>query len=184
MRCIIGAMLLAIPVAHLFAFGYLYELIARARRGDSLEFPEWDDWRRMFVNGVPAFVIFVLLGLVPLAIGWLLTLPLRGLGFGVFVYLPMAPMVMISGPLTAAGIYQYQKREEYRDALRIWLLVAMVRSTRARLLVPTFATIGFIVALYPLMTFTLFLALAGSWTFFGVFFRAVEDSRKSGVRLP
>ncbi len=184
MRCVVGAMLLVVPVAHFFAFGYLYEMLARARRGDSLEFPDWDDWRRMFVNGIPAFVIFVGLGLVPIAVGWALSLPLQGLGYGVFVYLPIVPGVLLAAPLTAAGIYQYQKREEYRDAFRLWVLIAMLRSSKARFYVPTFAVVGFVVALYPLMTFTIFIGLAAGWTFFGSFFRAVEDSRKSGTRLP
>jgi Protein of unknown function (DUF4013) len=182
LKCIIGALLMAVPVAHFFAFGYLYELLARARRGDSLDFPEWDDWRRLFVNGIPAFVIFIVLGALPIGIGWVLTLPLRFLGYGVFVYLPMVPAVLLAMPLTAAGIYQYQKREEYRDAFRIWLLITMLRSSKARFLIPTFAAAGFIVTVYPLMTFTIFVALAGSWSFYAAFFRAVEESRKSGVR--
>ncbi len=184
LKCIIGALLMVVPVAHFFAFGYLYELVARARRGDSLDFPEWDDWRRMFVNGIPAFVIFLVLGAVPIGLGWLLTIPLRPLGFGVFVYLPMVPAMLLAMPLTAAGIYQYQKREEYRDAFRIWLLVLMIRSSRARFLIPTFAVAGFIITVYPLMTFTIFVALAGGWSFYAAFFRAVEESRKAGTRSP
>ena len=182
LKCIIGALLMVVPVAHFFAFGYLYELVARARRGDSLDFPEWDDWRRMFVNGIPTFIIFLVLGALPLGLGWLLTLPLRFLGYGVFVYLPMVPAVLLAMPLTAAGIYQYQKREEYRDAFRIWLLVSMIRSSRARFLIPTFAVAGFIITVYPLMTFTIFVALAGGWSFYAAFFRAVEESRKTGSR--
>ena len=182
LKCIIGALLMVVPVAHFFAFGYLYELVARARRGDSLDFPEWDDWRRMFVNGIPAFIIFLVLGALPLGLGWLLTLPLRFLGYGVFVYLPMVPAVLLAMPLTAAGIYQYQKREEYRDAFRIWLLVSMIRSSRARFLIPTFAVAGFVITVYPLMTFTIFVALAGGWSFYAAFFRAVEESRKTANR--
>jgi hypothetical protein len=184
LKCIVGALLLVVPVAHFFAFGYLYELIARARRGDSLDFPEWDDWRRMFVNGIPAFVIFLVLGLSPILLGWLLTWPMRLLGYGVFVYLPLVPGLMLAAPLSAAGIYQYQKREEYRDAFRIWLLIAMLKSTKARFLVPTFAVIGFVVGAYPLMTFTLFVALGVGWTFYASFFRSVEESRKSAARSP
>ncbi|MFT3780417.1 MAG: DUF4013 domain-containing protein [Nibricoccus sp.] len=182
LKCIIGALLLAVPVAHFFAFGYLYELVARARRGDSLDFPDWDDWRRLFVNGIPAFVIFLFLGILPLAIGWVLTLPLRPMGYGVFAYLPMVPGALLAAPLTAAGVYQFQKREEYRDAFRIWLLVTMLRSTKARFVIPTLAVCGCVVVLYPLMTFAIFIALAGGWSFYSALFRAVEESRKSGVR--
>lgn len=184
LKCVIGALLMAVPIAHFFAFGYLYEVLARARRGDSLDFPDWDDWRRLFVNGIPAFLIFLVLGVLPVAIGWGLTWPLRVFNFGVFVYLPMVPALLLALPMTAAGIYQYQKREEYRDAFRIWLLITMLRSSKARFLVPTFAVAGFIATVYPLMTFTLFVALGAGWSFYAAFFRAVEESRKSGVRYP
>lgn len=183
-RCLIGALLLIVPVAHFFAFGYLYEMVARARRGDVLEFPEWDDWRRLFVNGIPAFVIFVVLGLTPIAIGWLLTWPLRGLDYGVFVNLPIVPAVLLAGPLTAASLYQYQKREEYRDAFRLWVLIAMLRSTKARLVIPTLAVLGFVIAVYPLMTFTIFIGMAAGWTFFAAFFRGIEESRKNRAPSP
>jgi hypothetical protein len=113
-----------------------------------------------------------------------LTLPLRGFGYGVFVYLPIVPGVLLAGPLSAAGLYQYQKREEYRDAFRLWVLIPMLRSTKARFYVPTFAVIGFIVSVYPLMTFTIFIGLSAGWTFYAAFFRAIEESRKSGTRSP
>jgi hypothetical protein len=183
-KCMAGGLLLVVPVAHFFAFGYLYEMVARARRGDSLELPNWADWRRLFLNGVPAFVIFIGLGVVPLAAGWALTLPLRPFSFGVLVYVPMIPGALLAGPLTAAGIYQYQKREEYRDAFRLRVLVAMLASARARFLVPTFALVGFLTVGYPLMTFTIFAGLAAGWTFYAAFFRAIEESRKTGGRGP
>ena len=183
-KCVVGSLLLVVPVAHFLAFGYLYELAAQARRGDSLELPDWGEWRRLFLNGVAAFVIFVVLGVVPLAVSWLLTLPLRPFAFGVFVYVPMIPGLLLAGPLTAAGLYQYQKREEYRDAFRLQVLLAMLASSKGRLFVPTFALVGFFAVGYPLMTFTIFTGLAGGWTFYAAFFRAIEESRKAGVRAP
>ncbi|MDR0353600.1 MAG: DUF4013 domain-containing protein [Opitutaceae bacterium] len=180
-RCLVGALLLAVPGAHFFAFGYLYDLVARARAGRRLEFPEWRGWRRLFANGVAAFVIFLVLGVVPLGLGWALTWPLRWLNYGVFVYLPMVPAVMLAAPLSAAGIYQYQKREEYRDAFRWRVLMAMLRSSKARFFVPSFALVGFITAVYPLMTLTLFVALAAGWSFFAAFFRGIEEERRPGA---
>jgi len=183
-KCVVGGLLLVVPVAHFLAFGYLYELVARARRGDLLELPEWTDWRRLFINGVAAFVIFLVLGVAPLVACWALTLPLRPFSFGVFVYVPMIPGVLLAGPLSAAGIYQYQKREEYRDAFRLPVLVAMLASNRGRFWVPTFALIGFLFVGFPLMTFTIFTGLASGWTFYAAFFRNIEESRKAGQRAP
>ncbi|MBW8782210.1 MAG: DUF4013 domain-containing protein [Verrucomicrobia bacterium] len=183
-KAIAGALLLAIPVVHFFAFGYLYAMVEQARRGEDLEFPEWEDWRRLFINGIPAFVIFLVLGVAPILCAWVLTYPLRLLpvNYGVFVYLPLVPALMLAGPLTAAGIYQYQKRGEYRDAFRFYVLIAMLRSSKAYFWVPTFALIGFLAVGCPLMTFTVFVGLAASWTYYAAYFRFVEESRKSSAR--
>lgn len=182
-KCIIGALLLVVPIAHFFAFGYFYELVDRARRGNSLELPEWEDWRRLFANGVAAFVIFLVLGATPIALAWVLTWPLRIFSYGALVYLPLVPAVMLAGPLTAAGIYQYQKREEYRDAFRIYVLAAMLRSSKARFWVPTFALVGFLAAVYPLMTFTVFVGFSASWSYYAAYYRFVEEARKTGSRV-
>ncbi len=173
-----------IPVAHFCAFGYLYALVEHSRRGEDLEFPEWGDWRRLFVDGLSAFVIFLVLGVVPILIALALTYPLRLLpvNYGMFLYLPLAPALMLAGPLTAAGIYQFQKRGEYKDAFRVYVLIAMLRSSKAYFAVPTFALIGFIVVGSPLMTFTIFVGLAASWAYYAAYFRFVEESRKSAAR--
>ena len=84
-----------VPVGHFLAFGYLYAMIEQARRGESLEFPEWGDWRRLFMNGAAAFVIFLVLGVAPILIAWLLVWPLHFLHYGVFIYLPMVPAVTV-----------------------------------------------------------------------------------------
>ncbi|WP_043582878.1 DUF4013 domain-containing protein [Geminisphaera colitermitum] len=197
-KCLIGALLLAIPVAHFFAFGYLYEIVDRARRGvlggEESPLPEWEDWKRLFLNGVSAFVIFCVLGLLPIAVAGLLVgavmlllrllglamLDLPGVLAGPLIYLPISIGVIVSLPLTVAGLYQYQRREEYTDAFRPWVLMAMLRSTRAYLYVPTFAVTGFVVLGSPLMTFTVFIALLASWAFYATFFRQVEQIRRTG----
>lgn len=181
-KSIVGALLLIFPVVNFVVFGYLYELIARARRGEEPELPEWDEWRRLFVNGVPVFIILMVLGVAPIAVAWLFTWPMRVLGYGAFVLLPVMPAVMLAGPLTAAAIYQYQKREDYRDAFRLPVLVAMLRSSKARFWVPTFALVGFFTACYPLLTFTAFTGLAAGWTYYASYFRFVEEARKTRAR--
>ena len=182
-KCIVGALLLVIPVAQFLAFGYLYALIERARRGDTVILPDWGEWKRLFFDGIVAFVIFFVLGVLPIAVAWLLTLPLRVFDFGVFVYLPMVPVVMIVGPLVVAGIYQYQKREQYADAFRFQVLGSMLRSAQSKFVLPTLSVIGLLVAAYPLMTFTVFVALAGSWTYYAATYRIIEESRRGGIKL-
>lgn len=181
-KAVVGALLMIIPVAHFLAFGYLYAMVERARRGDDLDFPEWGDWRRLFSTGVATFVIFLVLGVLPILGAWLLVWPLHFLNYGAFIYLPLVPAVMVAGPLTVAGLYQYQRNEEFRDAFRLAVLVAMLRSTKLYFWIPTFALIGFLVAGYPLMTFTIFVGLAASWTYYAASYRFVEESRKGRIQ--
>lgn len=183
-KCVVGALLLIVPGPHFFAFGYLYALVEQGRRGERLELPAWEDWGRLFANGVPAFVIFAVLGLGPCVLAWLITQPVQllPLDFGLFVYLPLAPALVLAGPLTVAGLYQYQKRGEYRDAFRLPVLFAMLHSSRGYLVVPTLAVIGFFVVGLPLMTFTAFVGMAAIGAFYAAFFRSVEESRKSRTR--
>jgi Protein of unknown function (DUF4013) len=180
-KAVVGALLMIVPVAHFLAFGYLYAMVERARRGEELDFPEWGDWRRLFSNGVAAFVIFLVLGVLPILAAWLLVWPLHFLNYGAFIYLPLVPAVMVAGPLTVAGLYQYQRNEEFRDAFRLAVLVAMLRSTKLYFWIPTFALIGLLVAGYPLMTFTIFVGLAASWTYYAASYRFVEESRKGRI---
>ena len=181
-KCLVGAVLLSIPGVHFFACGYIYELMNRARRGEPTELPEWDDWGRLFHNGVPVFVIFLVFTAAPLFVAWVLTRPLYLLGAGWFSYLPMMPVVLLCFPLTAAGIYLYQKREDYRDAFRPWILARMLRSVGLPLLAPTLTLVGLFVTGLPLLTFIVFAgALLGGATYVAMF-RHVETELRSASR--
>lgn len=182
LKCLVGAVLLAVPVAHFFACGYLYEIVNRARRGEPLELPEWEDWRRLFLNGVAAFVIFLVFTLVPLVVAWAMTRPLYWLGAGWFSYTPLMPVLLLCFPLTAGSLYLYQKREDYRDAFRLWLLARMLRTTGVVLIAPTLTLVGLLVTGLPFMTFTLFIGFAVLGAAYASAFRQVETALRSGGR--
>jgi len=90
---------------------------------------------------------------------------------------------MIVGPLVVAGIYQYQKREQYTDAFRFQVLGSMLRAAQSKFILPTLAVIGLLVAGAPLMTFTVFVAWAVSWTYYAATYRFIEQSRRGGIRV-
>lgn len=171
-----------IPVAHFLSFGLLYALIDQARRGQNPELPGWEEYRRLFVDGVIAFVIFLALGVVPVCAGWVLTWPLRSLPIGPLRFLPLVPGALLAAPLTAAGIYQYQEKKEFWAAFQLPELAGMLESCFGGFVVPTLAFLGFVVVGYPLLPVALFLGLAAAFTFYAAFFRAIEESRKAGAR--
>lgn len=184
LRCLIGGVLMMIPIAHFLAFGILFALVNQARCGQNPELPSWNGWRRLFADGVVAFAVFLALGAVPICAGWMLTWPLRSLPIGPLCYLPLIPGLLLAAPLTAAGIYRYQSREGFRAAFRLPELAGMLESCRDGFIVPTLALLGFIAVGYPLMPITLFVGLAATFTFYAMSFRVIEESRKSGARSP
>lgn len=182
MKCLAGGVLLLIPVAHFLAFGVLYALIDQARRGQDLELPSWRGWRRLLVDGVVAFVIFVVLGAVPICAGWILSWPLRFMPIGPLRFLPLIPGVLLAAPLTAAGIYQYQGQKSFAAAFHLPELAGMLQASRGEFCVPTLALLGLAAAGYPLMSIPLFTGLAAAFTCYAKFFRMLEESRKDGSR--
>jgi hypothetical protein len=181
-KCLIGGVLLPIPVANFLAFGLLYALIDQARRGEDPEWPSWSGWRRLFLDGMVAFVIFLVLGAAPICAGWVLSWPLRPAPIGLLRLLPLIPGVALAAPLTAAGIYQYQRARSFAAAFRLAELAGMLESCRSGLYVPTLAFLGFVAVGCPLMPVTLFMGMAVVFTFYAMFFRSIEESRKAGSR--
>lgn len=182
LKCLLGAVLLAVPVLHFFACGYFYEVMNRVRRGEEPTLPEWEDWRRLFLNGVATFVIFLVFTVAPLFVAWLFSRPLSYLGAGWFSYLPLTPVLLLSFPVTAASLYLYQKREDYRDAFRPWVLLRMLRTVGWPLVTPTFALIGFLVAGLPLLTFTVFVGFAVFSAVYAAMFREAELALRAARR--
>ena len=181
-KFLIGGVLLMVPVAHFLSFGLLYALIDQVRRGQDPELPSWSGWRRLLVDGVVAFVIFLVLGAAPICAGWILSWPLRSLPIGPMRFLPLVPGVLLAAPLTTAGIYRYQGQKTFGAAFRLTDLAGMLQACRGGFFVPTLALLGFVVVGYPLVSITLFMGLAAAFTFYAMFFRMVEESRKDGSR--
>jgi len=177
-KCIIGSLLVLIPVVNFVAFGYVYVLVERTRRGEVMVFPEWEDWRALFSTGFVFFMIFVVMFVVPVAIGWVLSVPFSA-ALGPFSRLPMIPGLVLGLPFTAAGLYRYQRRRELRDALRIPALWAMIGASKFRLLVPTLALIGLVFVGIPLLPFVVFTGSAAVFTFYSSLFRHIEEMRRN-----
>lgn len=181
LKCLVGAVLLAVPVAHFFACGFIYEMIDRVRRGEEPELPEWEDWRRLFVHGVAAFALFLVFTVAPLGVAWLLTWFLRPFGAGYFGYTPLIPAALLCLPTTVASLYLYQRREDFRDALQVWVLLRMLRVSWPWLVTPTLALIGLLVCGLPFMTFTVFAGFVVWGACYAAIFRHLEIARRAGA---
>ena len=92
----------------------------------------------------------------------------------------MIPGLLLGAPLTIAAVYRYQRRGEFREALRIPALWAMIESTKLRMIVPTLALIGVIYVGLPLLPFVVFTGSATVFSFYSALFHHIEEMKRAG----
>ncbi len=188
-KTVVGAILMFFPVPFVFAFGYIARVSAMARRGEPPDLPDWEDWPALWFDGLRMLAIVLGLAILPIVAGWLVSLPLRIALAPVplysmlspFLYLPIVPGMFLSFPLTAAGLYRFQRAEELREAFRIPMLLRMIVATKGRLVLPTLAYLGLVVALFPLFPYALFTGGVVVFYYSSAIFRQIEQSRHSPV---
>jgi len=175
-KCLIGGLLCLIPIANLWALGVFYRLVDQGRRGEMVHLPDWDDWGRLFVEGLQFLLILIVLGICPIAIGWVISIPLDRF-LGPFARLPLVPGLLLAAPLTALGTYAYQRSNDLREAFHINGLFRMLHAAGTALIVPTLAFLGAVAVAWvalPLFPFAFFIAGAVVSYFYGATFREVE----------
>lgn len=180
MKTLVGTFLLIVPIAHFFAFGYLYRQALAGRHGDLTRLPDWDEWGRLFIDGLRCFAIVFVLGLLPILLGWLVSLLIVPL-LGPLGYMPMVPGLLLAAPLSAAGIYRFQKREDFRDAFQLPVLLRMLARLRVQFMVPTFAYVGLLFVFSPLFPYALFTGGLLIFTFYALSFSQSELVARSGA---
>lgn len=184
-KTVIGAFLVFVPP---FALGYLYRVALMGRRGHPLELPDWDDWRALFIDGLRLSLIVLVLGILPIFAGWLLSLPFSVLPldwlFSPLHYMLILPGLLLAAPLTAAGLYRYQHNYDFRQAFQLVILFRMLGAAGDRLIVPTFAYLGFVFVLGPLILLVPYALFTGGVVIFYYFaqtFHQIETNARASA---
>lgn len=184
-KTVVGAMLMLVPIPLVFGFGYIYRMAIRGRRGESADLLdwEWEEWTNLGADGLRFLAIVAVLGFLPVAAagaigsvvwGAFWMLPILWV-FSPIAFLPVMLAVFLAAPLTAAGLYRYQRREDFRDAFRLPVLLRMIVAARASLVIPTLGLVGFMLVAFPYALFT------GSLVYFyycALVFHEMETARR------
>ncbi len=179
-KSVFGTVLLLIPPFSFLALGYVYRLAQQGRRGEIVDLPDWEDWRLLFVQGVRLFAILFVLAVLPLFAAWLVSLPWHPL-LGRLSYVPMIPVFLFAGPLTAAGLYRFQRRDDFREAFQVSVLFRMVVAAREFVIVPTLTFIGFVLVLFPLLPYALFTGGALISYYYALIFHELEQRARAAA---
>ena len=94
-KVIWGGALCFIPVINLFAFGYLLEYAKQIRHSSDWDLPDWNQhqFSTLFLNGFRFLTHFGLCPVCPLLLGYLLSMLILGMSFGmlgIIAYFPLA----------------------------------------------------------------------------------------------
>ena len=164
-KVLLGGGLSFIPGLNLFALGYLFIYGRQLRRSGRVDLPEWSEmnWPELFICGLRLFGLLILYIGLPMLAGWIVSLLLYFLTFGllgVVAYFPLAICGFFSPMFFLSAFMAYLKHEEFRDAFQIRILAQEVLSGWKPLALPVVAFWGIFLLAIPLYGLSFFI---GAW---------------------
>jgi hypothetical protein len=178
LKCLVGTVLMAVPVLHFAAFGYFARAMRSGAAGEVFVLPDWDEWRILFVQGFFFFVIFLGLSAGLFLLAFLLSLPFQG-WLGLVAYVPFIPAFLLAGPLSAAGWYRFDRTGRLGEAFRLPELFRLLRLAGPRIALPTLAFLGLVFAAFPVFPLAFFIGGTLVFFFYAGAFSEVENGRRA-----
>ncbi len=178
-KCLLGTLLVAFPVLHFLAFGYLGRVARAGAEGEVFQTPEWGDWHELFVRGFFYFLILAGLGGGIFLAAMLVSLPFQG-WLGPLAFIPFIPAVLLGPPLVGAGWYRYSLTGQFLEGFRLPELFRLVGEAGARLILPTLAYIGLLFAASPVFPLAFFAGGLVVFYFYCSVFNRVDARHGAG----
>ncbi len=151
-HCLIGSLLSFIPIANIFALGYLYRL-SQLRGQRQFNFLPWEGWGLLFIQGL-VFMGFngVFIGL-PMLLAWIVKHVLVFFSFNILGFLANLPISLAAfiGPsLCVSALFRYHQTKSFRSLLNVKALIHPLLEEWQRVALATFCLLGFMGVLAPL----------------------------------
>jgi hypothetical protein len=164
-KVLLGGGLSFIPGLNIFALGYLLIYGRRLRRSQSLDLPEWSEmnWPELFLGGLRVFALLVMFVGAPLILGWILSLVLYFLTFGllgVVAYLPLAITGFFAPMFFLSSFMAYLKNDKFQDAFQFRRITQQVIHGWKPLALPIVAFWGIFLLALPIYGLSFFI---GAW---------------------
>ncbi|MDA9764550.1 DUF4013 domain-containing protein [Opitutales bacterium] len=172
-KLLVGTALSVIPIVHIFAMGYLYRTTLLVKSGAPALYPEWDDWRDLFLEGLKFFVLSLVWIAIPVFFGWFISL-LVGVVWDELARIPLMASFPIGLQLFSASLYRYQNFESFKDALDLPLILRVYLRTVGYGLLPLLGFCGIIWILGPFSILVVFIISLVILVYFTSLYRAIE----------
>lgn len=162
-KILIGGLLMFIPIVNIFALGYLYRYAKKIVLTGRVDLPAWNDWGKLFIDGLIFLAITILYGTVPALIAWGLSGALAFMTIGLlgwFPFFPLSIVLMVIPSLILLGIHSIIKGGGPESLfLKIGDHFKTLSKSWKEFLVGNFAFIGFQLLGIPLYGFAVFIGL-------------------------
>lgn len=107
-KILIGGLLMFVPIVNLFALGYLYRYASSILNTGRLKLPQWEEWGKLFIEGLIFLGVLFLYTLVPILAGWVIYLLIAKITMGYMGWFPLFPVslaLVLVPSLTLIGIF-------------------------------------------------------------------------------
>lgn len=142
---LIGAVLCCIPIAHFFAFGYLYQITKSTHQNQKLQLPEWTNWSQLFQDGLRFTVPWFFFWFCPMLLATLLKWGLEAIGLNLVGSLILLSALLATHCLFAAALFLLNEKRNLKAMLLYNVILKLCLRARWQLIMPT------LVALVPLL---------------------------------
>ena len=173
-KWLIGGILSFIPVANIFAFGYLYRFSVRLRRTGKVSLPEWDDWAGLFADGLKFGLVWIIYWVLPLSLASVLSLVFCALGLHVLSYLSVTATFFATSILFCSALYRFHINPKFKTLFEIGYIFRMSQIGLGAYVLPIFVFAGIFVLSLPLYGIAFFTGFLLLITQLNSFYRSFE----------
>lgn len=180
-KALIGGLIMFVPIVNIFAFGYLYRIARNTFETRTIQLPEWEKWGDMFREGLRFLAAFICYGLVPVFLGWVLSV-LLGLVtldlLGWIDYIPLSLSILIAPSLFAAALCPLLKdSNDFKSLLNCLGYFKQCLAHWKKLIVPTLVLLGVLIVGSPLYGFSIFLGFSVMVPYFVLVFTKTKTKK-------
>jgi len=133
-KVLIGGLLNIVPIINFLAIGYAYVVFRKALERGSIDLPEWEDWAKLFLQGLMLFVIALIYNIASLIL--FLIHPMIGLLAAIAVAL-----------VFPAAMAQYAVKENFADAFQLKLIWDRIQQNKSDYILAWLIMVGVLIVL-------------------------------------
>jgi len=173
-KWLIGGCLSFLPVANIFAFGYLYRFSMQLRQNGKIDLPEWSDWKGLFKDGLRFGLIWLIYWVFPLFLAFSIGFMFASIGLRALSYLVITSTFFVASNLFCSALYRFHMNPYFKTLLEVDYVVRMCRVGFGAYVLPILVFSGIFALALPLYGIAFFTGFLLLITHLNIHYRTFE----------